>query len=117
MNLKLHVKDLATTLHPYPSYSFSLHKAWVDAASMNLMVSSSPKPKLILPSQGVGRCRIYESHCLIDQSLEHRTMKLSCDSHRIAPMRHLSNLNPQTLNEVENEPKAKHAMMRNLTLP
>jgi len=36
INNKIHVKDLATTIHPYPSYAFALHKLWIEAATRNL---------------------------------------------------------------------------------
>jgi len=36
---RIHVRDLASTLHPYPSYASALHKVWVAASTERAMAN------------------------------------------------------------------------------
>jgi len=41
---KISVKRLATSLHPYPTHSYGLHKLWVEAATRSLFARLNRNP-------------------------------------------------------------------------
>jgi pyruvate/2-oxoglutarate dehydrogenase complex dihydrolipoamide dehydrogenase (E3) component len=48
---RMHVRDLASTLHPHPSYASALHQVWVAASTERVMARLKRNPLLALLSR------------------------------------------------------------------